>query len=337
MPYTILYIGVLDWDLNKTDPHAEDIEKYVKSLNSEARFVHFYPVTEGYFIEINADNNSEEGPECVIVADGERIPAESINSVWYRWGVGCRKISEDEDLHTCIAKDFAWREWWSVVRSLESYLSHARWMNPLSSTGIVDCKPYQLFLAQEVGLTVPKTTITNNPEAVSKMFDKADNGRVVFKTLTRLFIPPDKQVLTREIQRDFTTLSRISITKCPAIYQELVERRSDLRITVVGDKVFPVRIDSQALDEERDRLDWRRCQEKEHLYTKVELPESFTDKLLQFHKRAGLVFAAYDFLERGDEFIFLESNTDLSAWLWLEEFVGINVSENMARYLLGME
>lgn len=171
----------------------------------------------------------------------------------------------------CIAKDFAWREWWSVVRSLESYLSHARWMNPLSSTGIVDCKPYQLFLAQEVGLTVPKTTITNNPEAVSKMFDKADNGRVVFKTLTRLFIPPDKQVLTREIQRDFTTLSRISITKCPAIYQELVERRSDLRITVVGDKVFPVRIDSQALDEERDRLDWRRCQEKEHLYTKVQV------------------------------------------------------------------
>lgn len=35
--------------------------------------------------------------------------------------------------------------------------------------------------------------------------------------------------------------------------------------------------------------------------------------------------------------MFLESNTDLSAWLWLEEFVGINVSENMARYLLGME
>lgn len=69
----------------------------------------------------------------------------------------------------------------------------------------------------------------------------------------------------------------------------------------------------------------------------LQLPESFTDKLLKFHKRAGLVFAAYDFLERGDEFIFLESNTDLSAWLWLEEFVGINVSENMARYLLGMD
>lgn len=171
----------------------------------------------------------------------------------------------------CLAKDFAWREWWSVVHSLESYLSHARWMNPLSSTGIVDCKPYQLLLAQEVGLTVPKTTITNNPEAVSKMFDKADNGRVVFKTLTRLFIPPDKQVLTREIQKDFTSLSEISITKCPAIYQELVERRSDLRITVVGDKVFPVRIDSQTLDDERDRLDWRRCQEKEHLYTKVQV------------------------------------------------------------------
>lgn len=100
MPYTILYIGVLDWELNKTDPHAEEIEKYVKSLNSEARFVHFYPVTEGYFVEINVDNNSEEGPECVIVADGERIPAGSINSVWYRWGVGCRKISEDEDLHS---------------------------------------------------------------------------------------------------------------------------------------------------------------------------------------------------------------------------------------------
>ena len=185
-----------------------------------------------------------------------------------------------------IAKDFALKEWKSVIRSLASYLSHARWLNPLAASELLNCKPHQLRLAQQVGLTVPKTTITNNPAAVEKIFDEVDHGRVIFKSLTPLFLPPNKLLYTTEITKEFPSASRDSITQCPAIYQELVERKSDLRITVVGRKVFPVRIASQILEDQKDRLDWRRCQDKEELFSEAQVQSS--DSNVDACKRMGM-------------------------------------------------
>ena len=102
-----------------------------------------------------------------------------------------------------IAKDFVLKEWKSVVRSLEAFLPHAQWLNTVAVTELLNSKPFQLQLAQKVGLTVPKTTITNKPEAVKELFDKVENGRVIFKSLTPLFLPPDKLLYTTEITREF--------------------------------------------------------------------------------------------------------------------------------------
>ena len=113
----------------------------------------------------------------------------------------------------------------------------------MAGSQLSKCMPYQLLLAQQVGLTVPRTTITNNPAAVEKILDKADHGRVVFKTMSPLFVAPDKTVRrSTEITKEFLSVSRASVGQCPAIYQELLqERRSDLRINVVGRSVFAIR------------------------------------------------------------------------------------------------
>ena len=66
------------------------------------------------------------------------------------------------------------------------------------------------------------------------------------------------------------------------------------------------------------------------------MSESLKERLLEFHEKAGLVFAAYDFLESGDDVIFLECNPG-GAWLWLEHSLGLKVSEHIARYLLGKD
>ena len=264
MANIILCIGSVE------DPHIQEVDKHVKLLDSKARMVLFNPLCGGHYIEITAGNTSELSPSCVVIVDGgERIPAESISSVWYRWKPAV--LSADEDLQGLIAKDFALKEWKSVIRSLASYLSHARWLNPLAASELLNCKPHQLRLAHKVGMTVPRTTITNNPTAVEKIFEEVNHGRVIFKSLTPLFLPPDKLLYTTEITSEFPSLSKNNIAQCPAIYQELVERRSDLRITVVGRAVFVARIASQMLDEKKDRLDWRRCQDKEELYSNAKV------------------------------------------------------------------
>lgn len=72
------------------------------------------------------------------------------------------------------------------------------------------------------------------------------------------------------------------------------------------------------------------------IYGLLQIPDQLKHRLLEFHKRAGLVYGAYDFLECETETIFLECNA-AGAWLWLERAVGNQVSEQIALYLLGME
>ena len=66
-----------------------------------------------------------------------------------------------------------------------------------------------------------------------------------------------------------------------------------------------------------------------------QISEGLKERLLEFHRKAGLGFGAYDFLERGDDVIFLECNPG-GAWLWLEQSLGLKVSEQVAKCLLGI-
>ena len=91
---TILCIRSLEDD---KDPHVQAVSEQVQLLDNEARFVCFNPHSEGHFIEITAEEaDCELSSCCVIVVDGERIPAESITSVWYR--IKPLALSGDEDL-----------------------------------------------------------------------------------------------------------------------------------------------------------------------------------------------------------------------------------------------
>ena len=88
------------------DPHIQEVETNVKLLDNEARTVLFNPLGGGHFIEITVDSSCEVSSSCLIVVDGERIPAESIKSVWYRWKPAV--VSADEDLQGMdLAKNFA--------------------------------------------------------------------------------------------------------------------------------------------------------------------------------------------------------------------------------------
>lgn len=89
MANTILCIGSAE------DPHIQEVDKHVKSLDSEARVVLFNPLIGNHFIEITTGKISEHTTGCVVVVDGERIPGESIGSVWYRWKPAVLSANED--------------------------------------------------------------------------------------------------------------------------------------------------------------------------------------------------------------------------------------------------
>ena len=110
MAKTILCIRSLDDDL---DPHIQAVLEQVKLLDNEAKFVCLNPYSRGHYIEITAGKDSELSPSCIIVVDGDRIPAQSITSVWYRMKPVILKSDEDLQGRSFILKIF--KAFYSVV------------------------------------------------------------------------------------------------------------------------------------------------------------------------------------------------------------------------------
>ena len=95
--------------------------------------------------------------------------------------------------------------------------------------------------------------------------------------------------------------------------------------------MFTVKIDSQRLIE--TRVDWRKNQTKE-IMSPFDLSKNTQERLLTFHKEAGLEYCAYDFIvNKNDEEIFLEANPS-GQWLFLCDEVANQITHNVALSLM---
>lgn len=76
MVNTVLCVG------QPENPHVQEVVKEIKALDSEAKVVIFNHLAgDSNFIELSGGNLPEPG--CVLIANGERIPGDSITSVWF--------------------------------------------------------------------------------------------------------------------------------------------------------------------------------------------------------------------------------------------------------------
>ena len=98
-----------------------------------------------------------------------------------------------------------------------------------------------------------------------------------------------------------------AIGACPAIYQRLIRKSYELRVTIIGESIFTARVDSQR---DGEVVDWRYefPMGQEPLLAAV-LPEEVSARCLKLCHELSLKFAAIDLIvdECGDH-VFLEVN-----------------------------
>lgn len=99
-------------------------------------------------------------------------------------------------------------------------------------------KPYQARIIATCGLEVPKTLITNDPEAALAF--KARHGKVIFKSISA------HRSIVRELAGPHMTRLE-QIRYLPVQFQECVEG-TDFRVHIIGKAIFATRIDSSAQD-----------------------------------------------------------------------------------------
>lgn len=214
------------------------------------------------------------------------------------------------------AREFATAEARHGLGGVLANLPRTRYVNHPAAVARADFKPAQLQTAARLGLAVPPTLITNDVEAARKF--AAEHGPVVYKTFRGVPASPDGHTGAIWAQRiDPATLDdTLSITAHQ--FQAEVPKTADIRITVVGSRVFAQRITTPD-----GALDWRRGDWGELIHCPIDVPERISTALHAYLDTFGLVFGCFDFAlceDAGESegFRFMECNPN-GQWGWLPD------------------
>ena len=119
----------------------------------------------------------------------------------------------------------------------------------------------------------------------------------------------------------------------PYLFQELVEKRYDIRVTVVGEQVFASRIESQ--DHEQAETDWRKADAEALPHAVEDLPGAISKRCALLAGSYGLRFAAIDLARRIDGgYTFFELNPN-GQWAWIEQRTRLPLRSAVAEELTG--
>jgi glutathione synthase/RimK-type ligase-like ATP-grasp enzyme len=113
-----------------------------------------------------------------------------------------------------------------------------------------------------------------------------------------------------------------AVRTTPCLFQQRIQKALELRVTVVGERVFAAAIDSSAST--AARLDFRRAYE-DLSYHVAELPEWLSDACVRLVQEFGLVYGALDIIQAHDgSYVFLELNPN-GQWAWIQEATGLDI------------
>lgn len=203
------------------------------------------------------------------------------------------------------------RSQWSAFLRAVSVFKDSKWVNWPQATYLAESKPYQLFLAKEVGFQVPPTVVTNDVSDLSEFA----SSRIILKSLdTALFFKGGDCYFTYTTATTGLELAALDASSAPMIVQKELQGKSDLRVTVIGEEVFSVEILSNGSGVDGD---WRTVPREALEYKNIELPSQVEICCREIVRRLDLTFGAIDLIRIGGLFYFVEINPT-GEWAWLQ-------------------
>lgn len=221
--------------------------------------------------------------------------------------------------------DYVIDEWSAILRTLWNRLN-SKWLNCPFAIQQAEDKPRQLIAAKAAGLNVPLTHFTNDFDLASKFLVRNSGiaKPIRHSLLEDNGLPEEEKVIFTSRIEKLSDEQRASFSLAPVIVQAEVPKKYDIRVTVVDDIIFPVRIDSQSRPD--TTVDWRTGSRTDLQHSKTNLPDDVGLACVSVVKSLGLRFAAIDLVEDVDgQFWFLEANPN-GQWAWIERRTGHKIS-----------
>jgi ATP-grasp ribosomal peptide maturase len=200
-----------------------------------------------------------------------------------------------------------------------SYLNHP-WRNQAA-----EYKPAQLSAAARCGLRVPPTLLTNDPDR-ARSFTR-EHGSVVYKPLRNTdHTDRHGRGLTVWVEAVEPDEVDDGVGQTMHLFQQYVDKIADIRLTVVGDRMFAVRIDGSP------GVDWRRHYD-DLTYTLISTPPEVANAVRDDLDLFGLTFGAFDFgLDAAGVWHWYECNPN-GQFAWFPDAITGRITATIADHL----
>lgn len=254
---------------------------------------------------------------------GDAFDLAKVRAAWWRRP---QPFTLDDSVGRAEDRHFAAMETQSALSGLWSLLD-AEWINDPDRDERAGRKAFQLKVARQQGLRVPRTCITNDPDA-ARAFIAAEERQVIYKA----FSATERTWRETRMLRAEEEAGLDAVRFAPVIFQEYIPAAVDLRVTAVGGRLFAAEIHSQQTVYAYDfRVAMHEADIKPH-----RLPERIERELRGLMRELGLVYGAIDLrLTPDNEYVFLEINP-AGQWLFVEQRTGQPISAAIADTLTEM-
>ena len=303
----------------KDDVHADVVTLELDKLG-EAYFRLNTEAIDEYDITL-----SPKKATLVHRATDRRLCSESVKSVYLR-----RRSIPEFPIDTGYAS-FVQSEWKGLLRNMWVLLASAFWISHPDAIEQTSDKIAQLRLAREIGFEIPETILTNSIVSVNQLQNKC--GELIYKAIHSGEInrSTGQVIYTSSLKPDLLSNDHTrEFQVCPAFYQPRIPKDYEVRVTVVGTRVFATKIDSQISVE--TSLDWRRYGGGNLRHGPYELEQPVADKCVEVVRSFKLEFGAIDLIKNKAGYVFLEINAN-GQWAWIEACTKYPIARSVAELL----
>jgi glutathione synthase/RimK-type ligase-like ATP-grasp enzyme len=248
----------------------------------------------------------------------------SFDSVWFR-----RPKLPELEANNEAEKLYLLNDYDSLLENIYLLIDSKKWLSHPKDVYQAENKLLQLKIAQNIGFLIPDTLITNSHKKLEQFIATHQNDVIIKPIRQGRILQKEgfKTIFTNKIDdAKIKSINEFDLT--PSIFQEYISKEYEIRVTVVGNKVFSAKVNSQSTDE--TKIDWR----KEKIpFEKYDLPKSVSNKCVEITKTLNLSFGAIDLIknQQGD-YVFLEINPN-GQWAWLETEAELKISDEIINFL----
>jgi len=259
------------------------------------------------------------------------VSADGVSVMWYRKP---DKPPPHPALTDYDAQDCSVQEYRELLRSFSGFFPRAKWVNDYWQMQKYSIKANQVWIAEEVGLSIPETVITNNIAAVKELAKR--HLEIIIKPLAYSGFAVDEAqyaCFTNVLSAaDVEKFQNEDLAYAPAIFQQRINKVQELRVTVIGEEVFACEI--QTKPETPEHIDWRIESVEDLPHKIVELPQEVSARLKKMLSIMKLNFGAFDLIkDETGTYYFIEVNPN-GQYFWIELITGAPLTEAMVSLII---